>query len=213
MGMKQNSPQALYSYWNQVRAGRQAPQRLEIEPSQIAGILSETFMLERIDAATYQFRLAGTRLCEQFGRELRGTNFLDGWDADGRRSLQRLLVAVCDQAAGLSLTLEGATDDRRRVEFEAMLLPLTHGGTRISRIIGAMSATTTPYWLGSDPLRGRRLERHQLIWPDGRPHALIARASGQAPFAAAVPARSNTSDRRQFRVVEGGRLTGKPDKR
>lgn len=212
MSMKQGSPQTLYSYWNQVRAGRLAPQRLEIEPSQIAGILSETFMLERIDAATYQFRLAGTRLCEQFGRELRGTNFLADWEEEDLRTLKRLLATVSGQAAGLSLTIEGASDDRHRVEFEAMLLPLTHGGTRISRIIGAMSPKTTPYWLGSDPLRSRRLKRHQLVWPDGRPHALVARAGGQAPFAA-VPARSITSDRRQFRVVEGGRPPKKPDKR
>ena len=62
--MQQKTLQTLYSYWNEVRAGRLAPQRLEIEPSRIAGILSETFMLERIDAASYQYRLAGTRLSE-----------------------------------------------------------------------------------------------------------------------------------------------------
>src|SRR4051812_13786849 len=48
--MQQRTLQTLYGYWNEVRAGRLAPQRLEIEPSRIAGILSETFMLERIDA-------------------------------------------------------------------------------------------------------------------------------------------------------------------
>ena len=48
----QRSLQTLYGYWNELRAGRLAPQRLEIEPSRIAGILSETFMLERIDAGT-----------------------------------------------------------------------------------------------------------------------------------------------------------------
>ena len=46
----QPSLQTLYSYWNEVRAGRLAPQRLEIEPSRIAGVLAETFMLERVDA-------------------------------------------------------------------------------------------------------------------------------------------------------------------
>jgi len=34
-----SSLQTLYSYWNEVRRGRIAPQRLEIEPSRIAAIL------------------------------------------------------------------------------------------------------------------------------------------------------------------------------
>ena len=52
-GMKQRTLETLYGYWNEVRAGRLA-QRLEIEPSRIAAILAETFMLERIDARTYR---------------------------------------------------------------------------------------------------------------------------------------------------------------
>ena len=80
--------QTLYGYWNALRAGRIAPRRLEIEPSRIGSILSETFMLERTDPATYHYRLAGTRLCEIFGFELRGTNLLDGWSEADRRRLR-----------------------------------------------------------------------------------------------------------------------------
>ena len=94
--MKQRSLQILYKYWNGVRAGRIAPRRLEIEPARIAGILAETFMLERITAAEFQFRLAGSRLCELFGSELRGTDFLDGWNAADRDLLERQLAAVCE---------------------------------------------------------------------------------------------------------------------
>jgi hypothetical protein len=213
MGTKQNSPRTLYTYWNQVRAGRLAPERLEIEPSRIAPILSETFMLERMDGETYQFRLAGTRLCELFGRELRGTRFLEGWSDEDRRTLLRLLGMISEQGAAVSLAIEGASDDRHRVELEAMLLPLVHGGTDINRVIGAMTAITAPHWLGSDPLRNRRLKRHQVIWPDGRPHALAARSGGRMPFVAALPARSATTQRRHLRVVDGGRPAGKPHKR
>ena len=48
--MKQRTIQTLYAYWNELRAGRIAPRRLEIEPSRISSILPETFMLERTDA-------------------------------------------------------------------------------------------------------------------------------------------------------------------
>ena len=145
----QPSLQTLYSYWNEVRAGRIAPQRLEIEPSRIAGILSETFMLERIDAGTYQFRLAGTRLCELFGSELRGKNFLDGWSEQDRHVLERHLTTISEQGAAAVLTIEGVVDSRHRVELDANLLPLLHAGNKITRIIGAMSPTSAPHWLGS----------------------------------------------------------------
>jgi hypothetical protein len=212
--MKQKTLHTLYGYWNEVRAGRLAPQRLEIEPSRIAGILSETFMLERIDAHTYRFRLAGTRLCELFGSELRGRNFLDDWSEGDRTVLARDLATVCEQGAAAVLGLEGSSDPRHRVELEAILLPLVHGENRIVRIIGAMSPTSRPYWLGSEPLRSRRLQRHELIWPDGRPHSVVERLGRQAPvLAARAQMRIVKTGRRQFRVFEGGRADGKHDKR
>ncbi len=214
IGMKHRSLQTLYAYWNQVRAGRLAPQRLEIEPSRIAPILSETFMLERIDASTYLYRLAGSRLCELFGAELRGRNFLDGWSEADRLVLERLLATACEHGAGAVLNIGGTSDGRRRIDLEAMLLPLLHGGNRINRIIGVMSATTDPHWLADEPLRSRRLERHQIVWPDGRPHSLVERTGGRAPFRAVPPElRLVTNDRSRFRVLQGGRAAGKHDKR
>jgi hypothetical protein len=204
--MKQRTLDTLYSYWNEVRAGRLAPQRLEIEPSRIAAILSETFMLERIDARTYRYRLAGTQLCGLFGSELRGRNFLDDWSEEDRNLLARDLASVCEQGAAASLALEGASDARHRVDLEAILLPLAHGGNKVVRIIGAMTPTSRPFWLESEPLKSRRIRRHELIWPDGRPHAVVERLGRQAPF---VPFREQMrivkTGRRQFRVFEGGK--------
>jgi hypothetical protein len=215
-GIMQRSLQTLFSYWNQVRAGRLAPHRLEIEPSRIAGILAETFMLERIDARTYQFRLAGTRLCELFGSELRGKNFLEGWSEQDCLVLERHLTTISEQGAAGHLTIEGVVDSRHRIELDANLLPLVHTGNKITRIIGAMSATSAPHWLGSEPLRSRQLKHHQIIWPDGRPHAIAVRLGRQAPFqpppaGAGVP--PVKTDQRRFRVLEGGRTDGKYDKR
>ena len=75
--MKQRTSHILFNYWNDVRGDRLAPRRFDIEPSRISKILAETFILERVDSHTYVFRLAGTKICEQFGIEFRGRNFLD----------------------------------------------------------------------------------------------------------------------------------------
>src|SRR5262252_5604808 len=113
--LMQSSLQTLYSYWNEVRAGRIAPQRLEIEPSRIGAILSQTFSLELLKPGVCPYRLAGTRVCELLGSELRGKNFLDGWGEAGRRRLDSHLATSGAQGAVVHLTLEVSIDARHRV--------------------------------------------------------------------------------------------------
>ena len=203
----QPSLQTLYGYWNEVRAGRIAPQRLEIEPSRIAGILSETFMLERIDAGTYQFRLAGTRLCELFGSELRGKNFLDGWSEQDRRVLERHLATISEQGAAALLTIEGVIDTRHRVELEANLLPLLHARQdhphhrRHERHLG------TPLARQRAPAQPPPQAPSDSSGPtDGRTRS-SARLGRQAPFQPALTGpgvRIVKTEQRRFRVLEGG---------
>jgi hypothetical protein len=199
--MQQRTLQILYTYWNGLRAGRIAPLRMEIDPSRIGAILPEIFLLERMDAATYSYRLAGTRLCEMFGAELRGANLLDGWSVPDRAALANDLALTCERGAAIHLVLEAAAaDSERRVQLEATFLPLMHAEGAIGRVIGAMSATASPHWLGHDALRSRRLLSHELIWPDGRPKATLSSPPPQPPAPASVGGL-----RRNFRVVDGGR--------
>jgi hypothetical protein len=204
-GMKHKTIQVLFAYWNEVRAGRIAPRRLEIEPSRIAGVLPETFMLERMDASTYHYRLAGTRLCEIFGAELRGLNFLDGWSHGDRVALERHFTSMHAQGAVALLTIEASADTAKRVQLEAILLPLMHSDG-MSRVIGTATTTASPHWLGHERLREKRIVRHELIWPDGRPHGVVERAGRQAPFLPeGQEARIVRDERRLFRVLDGGR--------
>jgi len=198
--MQQRTLQILYTYWNGLRAGRIAPLRLEIDPSRIGAILPEIFLLERVDAGTYCYRLAGTRLCEMFGSELRGANLLDGWSATDRATLASDLALTCERGAAIRLIVEASADSERRVQLEAILLPLMHAENAIGRVIGAMSAMASPHWLGHEHLRATRLVSHELIWPDGRPNAALAATAPQAS-----PPQGAAGLRRSFRVLDGGR--------
>ncbi len=204
--MKQRTIQTLYAYWNDLRVERTAPRRLEIEPSRISSILPETFMLERTDPNSYYYRLAGTRLCEIFGTELRGTNLLAGWNASDRTTIAGSLMSTCEQGAATLLTIEAGADAIRRVQLEVLLLPLMHADNTMHRVIGAMSALTSPHWLGYEHLSDKRLIDHDVIWPDGRPRSIIERSGREAPFRPAQPTvRTVKGERRLFRVFDGGR--------
>ena len=82
--MKHPSNRDLFGYWNERRGARLAPERADIEPSAIRQILGDTFVLEVDSRASHPFRIAGTRLCALFGRELKGESFVRLWQRPAR---------------------------------------------------------------------------------------------------------------------------------
>ena len=81
--MKHQVTRELFTYWDGLRGGRTAPERSDIDPAEIHQILGDTFILEYENQDSLNFRLAGTRLCGSFCRELKGRSFLDLWEAGG----------------------------------------------------------------------------------------------------------------------------------
>ena len=203
--MKQKNSQTLYTYWNEVRRDRLAPRRFEIEPSQIGAILPNTFILERSDSATFRFRLAGTAICEAFGQEFRDTNFLEGWADDDRVSLERQLAVVTQQGGVAVIDIEAFARTGQSAIFETILLPLVHTRDTVDRVLGAMTPQTVPDWMGHEVLSARKVLRSEIIWPNGRPQSVLDASHRQAPFLPHVrKARIVRSERRQFRVYDGG---------
>ena len=204
--MKQRTSQLLLQYWNTVRGDRMAPHRFDIEPAQIAGILPETCILERSANGSCQFRLAGTRICDQFGRELRGVAFERLASEADRPVIEEMFAAITDQGAIGVLELTATDTEGRSLHFEALILPLLHVSGTVSRYLGAISPIKPPAWIGTSPLVPGPLASHELLWADGRPHAVIESTNRQAPFMPAMAgARIVRFDRRQFRVYDGGR--------
>lgn len=207
--MKNRTSQLLYGYWNEVRGDRLAPSRFEIEPSRISEILSETFILERGHGQTYPFRLAGTKICEYFGLELRGRDILDLVLDEDREALEPMLQAVTEQGAVAVLCIEAQDQHARPVTFEVLVMPLLHGEPTVQRYLGSITAIDPPVWLGHEKLEPSGLLQQTTIWPDGRPHAVIERSRRQAPFLPAFAnARVVRQNRRQFRILDGGRKDG-----
>lgn len=203
--MKTRTSQALYAYWNEVRRARLAPRRFEIEPSRITPVLSETFILERIDAETYRYRLAGTRVCELLGAELRGTNFLDGWHAEDALTLARQLQVAAQQGGVVVANFDAVSFGEPAGTYEFILLPLLHTREHVDRFLGALARLGTAPATTSCRPTARKLAPVELIWPDGKPHSVVATINRQTPFLPHVRnARIVRSERRQFRVYEGG---------
>lgn len=203
--MRDAVSQHLYTYWNEIRGTRLAPKRFEVEPSRISAILPDTFVLERIDTATSRFRLAGTRICEAFAAEFRGLNIMDMFGEEDRITLERQISVIARQGAVGLFIVTATTESGKQARFEMLLLPLVHTRESVDRLLGALVPLDRPAWLGHEPLLTSRLTTNELIWPDGRPHAVIDNMHRQTPFHSHLrEARIVRSEHRQFRVYDGG---------
>ncbi len=203
--MQHKSSKRIYDYWNMVRDGRFAPNRFEIEPVMISDLLPDVFILECGDSSTYRFRLAGTRLCEAMGHELRGRNLLDYWNTFDREAVQTLLHNVAKDGAGAIMEFTCSNGDREHAAFEMIVLPLVHSGQTISRMLGSVGALKQPYWLGSIELRQLNLTSFDLIWPDRRPAQPLALAEPRV--LSDRKTQSVQRGRPHLRVLEGGLST------
>jgi hypothetical protein len=164
--MRHAGSQKLYEYWNALRAGRPAPERSEIEPSDIRAILGDTFILEvSMQFRTVSFRLAGTRLCAAYGRELKGLGYLALWSEDDNYEIARAIARVYRDNAPMLLSYTGTAVTERSVEYEAVILPLAPAADGNARVLGIATPRTTPYWMGADPLVSNQLRNCRPIEP------------------------------------------------
>ncbi len=163
--MKQDGSIALFHYWNSLRRGRPAPLRTEVEPADIKALLADTFILERDTRNEAVFRLAGTRLCAAYGRELRGFSFSSLWREEDQRLIAGLAHGVFEANNVVVIAFDGISGNGRSNPFETIILPLD-GGVDNQRCLGAVSAVRKPFWLGADPIVEAHVLTARVIDPD-----------------------------------------------
>jgi hypothetical protein len=146
--LKLAASQELFAYWTQLRGGRSAPERDEVDPGAIRGVLADTFILEVDESLVYPMRISGSRTNSLFQRELRGEPFLGLWRPQDRREVCEILTSVSDDAAPILAGVSAQPRGLPGLEFEVLLLPLRHHGDTHARILGCCAPKSNPQWLG-----------------------------------------------------------------
>jgi hypothetical protein len=163
--MKNAATRTVFAYWDALRAERSAPERSEIDPGAIRHVLADTFMIEVNAASGHPFRLAGTRLCALFGRELRGTAFTALWQAETSRDGAALVDTVGAEMNGVVAGLVGTARADESLSLELLLLPLRHRGATHARMLGVLTPAVVPFWLGLQPIDELSLRSLRVIVP------------------------------------------------
>lgn len=192
--MRHAASKALYGHWSDLKRAALAPDRNDLDPSLIGAILQDVFILGAEPGGRWCYRVAGTRLSSYAGRELRGEPFERWWCAADRRDVGRMLAGVAQDDAPLVGGASGQAPDRRRHDFELLLLPLRHGGRSGQRMLGGLfpaGATARSLAVMVEDLEIVSLRAMGAQRPLG------------PAFGEAVEPTS-AERRRAFRVIEGG---------
>jgi hypothetical protein len=160
--MKHASLRELFDYWNERRGRRPMPERADIEPAAIRRVLADTFILAFEPAMGHPFRVAGTRVCALFGREIKGEGFLHLFSHAARREVRELIAIVADESVGV-VASAGELSATRDPCLELLLLPLGCEGRGAARLLGALAPSNPPHWLGRRTLGGLSLGSYRFI--------------------------------------------------
>jgi hypothetical protein len=150
--MKHAASRELFAYWEERRGKRSAPERTDIEPGAIRQVLSDAFILALDGGAGHPFRLAGTRVCALFGRELKGEAFIGLWAAASQPIVSNLLAILNDERVGTVAGVTAQSGDGEPIDLELLLLPLSASRPSLARTIGILAPLKAPQWLGSSPI-------------------------------------------------------------
>jgi hypothetical protein len=178
--MKHASSREMFQYWNECRGRRPAPERDEIDPAALRRVLGDSLVLSIERTAGHPFRLAGTRLCALFCRELKGEPFANLWDPASRAPIEDLVETVTTEAIGVVAGATGRSGEDP-VSLELLLLPLAQRGRLDVRLFGVLAPLAVPYWLGTRPIGTLSLGAFRHVGPTtiptrGRPLAPTLRA-------------------------------------
>jgi len=200
--MRHPSIRQLFDYWNLRRGRRAAPDRADIEPGAIRRVLADTFILSFDEAAGHPFRIAGTRVCAAFGRELKNEGFLDLWAADSRQQARDLINVVANETVGVIASARGTSTAGTAHDLELLVLPLSHRGRTNARVLGALAPRDAAYWLGACTLGNLTLGTLRYLGPGIEP--AVEPAPPIAPARPTSPARPEGRIRHGFIVYDGG---------
>jgi hypothetical protein len=195
--MKHRNSHLLIGYWSRLRRDGQTPDQADIDPRGIKRMLPSVFILDAHNPACPTYRLAGTLICERFGKELRGASFLGHWEAAARDPLQLLLARALAAKHAICLSAIGTTSHCATMEMETVLAPLTFGPGAARRFLGITQFLGDATSLAGRPITCARLtgsaaihesettSRHSeppsatpIIRPSQRPHLRLVSSQG-----------------------------------
>lgn len=127
----------ILAQWNDLRAGRAAPRRSEVDPIELFDFLPNLAMIKTVDdGGEFQFSLIGTGLAKIYGLVTRQLVSRAAFSETTRDLLlEALQLCVTARAPVHGIWRQVNTANQVKVDIEVVLLPVSEDGTEVSRIL------------------------------------------------------------------------------
>lgn len=185
--MQHRNSHLLVGYWSRLRRGRAVPNQSDIDPRAIKRMLASVFILDAEDAERPLYRLTGTQICDSYGYELKGSSFLNHWDANVRGAIGQLLRQALVTHQPVCLTALATVEGGAMVEIEIVLAPVGMGAGGVTRFIGLMQTPSDAQQSAKRAILSQRLTGAEMVRED-QPRAISGEMNtGSAPEFATKP--------------------------
>lgn len=121
--MKHPSSRQFFGYWDAQRGGERAPDRGAIEPGAVRELLGDIFVLNYDCVAGFPFRVAGTRVCALFGRDIKGAGICGLFAEASRHDIRHVIEVVAEDVVPVIAGVAAATIGGPSAHLELLLLP------------------------------------------------------------------------------------------
>lgn len=143
--MTASSIDALHNHWKSLREGNLPPFRSEISPRSLPDMLDNLFIFETLNPDDIRVRIAGIKICEMMGREVRGQTPMSFFGENARGRFAAVMTDVLTRPTVARLGLETSDSNGNIGHADMILLPLRSDFGDVSRIIGCVSEPDTGF--------------------------------------------------------------------
>ena len=166
--------QTFLSYWRRLRGERLVPRKGEIDPRAIKDHLAFCFLIQREGEDRFTFRLAGTGLCELFGLELKGHNFLHYWADEARNVARTSLSRVANLSVPTVAVCVAETADLKPLRGEMILVPFEGEAGEGTLLLGHFQPLEPLARLGGKKLVRLRMTANAILTGDAHSSSELA---------------------------------------
>ncbi len=129
--------QGLYRYWYSRHDGARLPARADLDPLDIPQLLPHLMLIDvQHEPFDLRYRLVGTALVDQMGRDTTGLRVEDGYLGDDWPRIEQDYRTAVFAARPVLTRNDIKGKQGRRLAYERLLLPLSGDGKAVDMLVG-----------------------------------------------------------------------------